>query len=180
MRKFGLVTAMVAAAALSFSSASFADKPEGKGKEKSWKAAKEQKSDSAPEESGALLRALTDNEQQELADLVLEKEYGFSKNSVPVGGTKQLPPGLQKKLDRGGSLPPGWQKKLQRGEVVDREVYREAEKLPDELLRRITGRDDAVELLRVGDRILRVVEGRGTILDVIDLSDRAIRMLESN
>ena len=80
-------------------------------------------------------------------------------------------------MARGGELPPGWQKKFQRGEVLDAETYRTAERLPTELLNRITGRDDAVELLQVGDRILRVTEGRGTILDVIDLTDRAMRML---
>ena len=28
--------------------------------------------------------------------------------------SRELPPGLQKKLARGGSLPPGWEKKLER------------------------------------------------------------------
>jgi hypothetical protein len=32
---------------------------------------------------------------------------------------KKLPPGLQKKLARGGELPPGWQTKVRRGEVLD-------------------------------------------------------------
>jgi len=31
---------------------------------------------------------------------------------------KSLPPGLQKKLARGGTLPPGWQKKIQPVPVV--------------------------------------------------------------
>ncbi len=172
--------------ALSFNPAqsTLAAKPEGKGKDKSWKAAKQSRQQSNEvEQPSALLPELTNAQRDELASLVLEKEYGFTKNSVPTqatGAAKQLPPGLQKKLARGGSLPPGWQMKLQRGEVIDRETYREAEPMPDELLRRVTGREDAVELLRVGDRILRVMEGRGTILDVIDLSDRAIRILESN
>ena len=127
MRRLGVVTAVVVGLGLSLSTQALADKPEGKGKDKSWKAAKQKKAERAePEENSALLRALTDSEQQELADLILDKEYGFSKNSVPKEGSKQLPPGLQKKLARGGSLPPGWQNKLQRGEVLDREVYREA------------------------------------------------------
>ncbi len=32
---------------------------------------------------------------------------------------KSLPPGLAKKLARGGTLPPGWQMKVARGEVMD-------------------------------------------------------------
>lgn len=167
--------------AVAISDSVWAAKPEGKGndkgKDKSWKG---QKSDSegAVEAPRAMPEALTASQQDQLAELILEKEYGFTKNSVPAGSAKRLPPGLQKKLARGGSLPPGWQKKLSRGEVIEKETYEQAEKLPDELLRRITGREDAVELLRVGDRILRVMEGRGTILDVVDLTDRAVRMLE--
>lgn len=176
MSKSFFTVLLVSMLVLGLSAQTFAAKPEGKGKDKSWKAQKHERS----EQPDILLRELTATERDNLAELVLEKEYGFSKNSVPKGEAKQLPPGLKKKLERGGNLPPGWQKKLQRGEVIDRETYTEAERLPDELLRRITGREDAVELLRVGDRILRVMEGRGTILDVVDLSDRAIRMLESN
>jgi hypothetical protein len=40
---------------------------------------------------------------------------------------KSLPPGLQKKVARGGSLPPGWQKKMQPFPV---EVERRLEPLP--------------------------------------------------
>jgi len=40
---------------------------------------------------------------------------------------KSLPPGLQKKVARGGTLPPGWQKKLQPFPV---EVERRLEPLP--------------------------------------------------
>ena len=40
---------------------------------------------------------------------------------------KSLPPGLQKKVARGGALPPGWQKKMQPFPV---EVERRLEPLP--------------------------------------------------
>jgi hypothetical protein len=36
---------------------------------------------------------------------------------------KQLPPGLQKKVNRGGELPPGWAKKMEVGKPLDKEVY---------------------------------------------------------
>ncbi|KEA65724.1 hypothetical protein ADIMK_0036 [Marinobacterium lacunae] len=91
---------------------------------------------------------------------------------------KSLPPGLRKKLERGGELPPGWRDKLVRGEVIDPVIYRNAEHLPSDLLNRLTGRQDGIELLRVGDRIVRVMEGRGTVLDVIDLTDRALGLFE--
>lgn len=36
---------------------------------------------------------------------------------------KQLPYGLQKKLEKGQSLPPGWQQKLIVGERLPRDIY---------------------------------------------------------
>ena len=36
---------------------------------------------------------------------------------------KNLPPGLQKKQQRGQPLPPGWQKKLQKDAILDINVY---------------------------------------------------------
>ncbi|MFC6633416.1 hypothetical protein [Microbulbifer taiwanensis] len=36
---------------------------------------------------------------------------------------KELPPGLQKKVERGDELPPGWQKKLQVGAILEHEIY---------------------------------------------------------
>ncbi|HSG88027.1 MAG TPA: hypothetical protein VLA56_02365 [Pseudomonadales bacterium] len=41
----------------------------------------------------------------------------------PAHGGGQLPPGLQKKVERGGELPPGWQKKLNPGDVLDDDIY---------------------------------------------------------
>jgi len=39
---------------------------------------------------------------------------------------KQLPPGLQKKANKGVALPPGWQKKLAKGEIMDKAVYQQS------------------------------------------------------
>lgn len=36
---------------------------------------------------------------------------------------KELPPGLQKKADKGQPLPLGWQKKLHRGDILDYDIY---------------------------------------------------------
>lgn len=195
MRFSKIIVALFATIALAFSTVGFADKSDAKGKQKLEKHEKykngsskgkstndDQGKDTHPDEADDRA-GLNTRERDALADLILEQEYGFSKSASPDGASnakkqKQLPPGLQKKLARGGSLPPGWEMKLVRGEVLDREIYDQAERLPDELLKRITGRDDAVELLRVGDRILRVAEGRGTILDVIDLTDRALGLME--
>lgn len=37
---------------------------------------------------------------------------------------KGLPPGLQKKSERGQSLPPGWQKKLIVGNILEKDIYK--------------------------------------------------------
>jgi hypothetical protein len=85
-----------------------------------------------------------------------------------------LPPGLQKKLARGGKLPPGWQNKVARGEVLDSEILRHSELLPYELTRNLPELRDGEEIRRVGDKVVRVLEGNGTVIDVIDLADIAL------
>ena len=88
---------------------------------------------------------------------------------------KHLPYGLQKKIDRGGQLPPGWEDKVARGEVLDGEILRYSERLPEELVRRLPSARDGEVIRRVGDKIVRVAQGNGTILDVIDLADVLLR-----
>ncbi len=93
----------------------------------------------------------------------------------PQGKAKKLPPGLQKKLDRGGQLPPGWQTKVARGEVLEAEVLRHSERIPDELARRLPHQYEGEVVRRVGDKVVRVLEGNGTVIDVIDLADIILR-----
>ena len=88
---------------------------------------------------------------------------------------KQLPPGLQKKLARGGQLPAGWQTKVARGEVLDGDILRHSELIPDELARRLPALHDGEAIRRVGDKVVRVLEGNGTVIDVIDLADVLLR-----
>ncbi|GAA0681840.1 hypothetical protein GCM10009104_03230 [Marinobacterium maritimum] len=117
---------------------------------------------------------LSERERRLLRDLVLEEHYGYH----PEGGKhKSLPPGLQKKLARGGELPPGWQDKVRRGEVLDADLYRHGERLPHRYLEQLGHGSEAVELIVLGDRIVRVAEGRGTVLDVVELTDKALEVL---
>lgn len=78
---------------------------------------------------------------------------------------KKLPPGLKKKLERGGSLPPGWQKKVERGEVLDADVYRQARPIPERYLSRLE-HEPGTSVLQVDDRIIRIHDATRTILDV--------------
>lgn len=81
---------------------------------------------------------------------------------------KRLPPGLQKKLARGGELPPGWQKKVARGEVLDTGLYRQSRSLPEELLNRLST-DADTELRLLDDRVIRIMDDSRAILDVLQV-----------
>ncbi|WP_020682511.1 hypothetical protein [Marinobacterium rhizophilum] len=91
------------------------------------------------------------------------------------GGAKSLPPGLQKKLERGGDLPPGWQDKVARGEVLEPDLMRRAHRLPADLNLGLQGYSAGTELLLLEDRVVRIATGQGTVLDVIDIADLLIR-----
>jgi len=75
---------------------------------------------------------------------------------------KSLPPGLQKKLDRGGSLPPGWEKKLVRGEVLEEPIYQQSEVvIPVDSSGNIT--------VRLDDRLVKVIEATREIIDIVEI-----------
>lgn len=73
---------------------------------------------------------------------------------------KKVPPGLQKKVERGGELPPGWQKKLKRGEKIEPEVIEHGEVIE-------TSSDGHVTV-KVDDRIIKVIKNTREIVDIIE------------
>ena len=80
---------------------------------------------------------------------------------------KKLPPGLQKKVDRGGELPPGWKKKLEVGTVLEPQVDEVAKTLPEEILARLPDIPEGTEILEVGGEIVRVIESTREIVDIL-------------
>ncbi|MDH5712001.1 MAG: hypothetical protein OEZ15_10120 [Gammaproteobacteria bacterium] len=78
----------------------------------------------------------------------------FAKND------KQLPPGLQKKADKGQPLPPGWQKKLAKGEKMDEEVYKQGE-----IVVPINSHGEIT--LRVDDKVVRLYKATREIIEVL-------------
>ncbi len=82
---------------------------------------------------------------------------------------KALPPGLAKKLARGGTLPPGWQMKVARGEVMDYEAYNSASPLPEELLRKLSTIPEGTVLIQVGNKIVKVIEASRIIVDLFEI-----------
>ena len=99
------------------------------------------------------------------------KEYlkGVSAKKKNKVKKKSLPPGLAKKLARGGTLPPGWQMKVARGEVMDYEVYNNSMPLPEELLRKLLTIPEGTVLLQVRNKIVKVIEASRTIVDLFEL-----------
>ncbi|MGP4845269.1 hypothetical protein ACTXGQ_14120 [Marinobacter sp. 1Y8] len=75
------------------------------------------------------------------------------------GKSDQLPPGLQKKVDRGEALPPGWAKKLSRGDRFPEEYYRYGE---------VYRVDDRYDRIRLEDRIYRVIRDTREIVDILN------------
>ncbi len=114
---------------------------------------------------GAASREVFDaSDRAVLADYLGSEGYA-------TGGKKpkNLPPGLRKKLERGGELPPGWQAKVARGEVIDLQLYSHAHSLPDDILRRLRRGPDGTSVRRIDDRIVRVADATRTVLDVFYL-----------
>ena len=114
-----------------------------------------------------------------------EEERGFTKEERAVleswqkgnagwkKSDKPLPPGLKKKVARGGELPPGWKKKLEAGAVLEPELDAQAETLPEEILRRLPETEVGTEIIRVGDEIIKVMENSREIIDILKGSGTA-------
>jgi hypothetical protein len=84
-------------------------------------------------------------------------------------GAASLPPGLQKKVSRGGQLPPGWQKRLQKGRPLEAELYRQAEPVPEQLrLKLPVGEAGSIDI-RLEGKIVRLERASREILDVFDI-----------
>lgn len=100
-------------------------------------------------------------ERRIIADYYRAERKGKQKG-LPPGLAKRggnLPPGLQKKLERDGQLPPGLQKRL---EPLPVDLDRKLTRLPDYYQRVIVERD-VILLDRRTNRILDIIE------NVIDL-----------
>ena len=80
---------------------------------------------------------------------------------------KKIPPGLKKKLERGGELPPGWQKKLAKGEILDDRVYRHAVRLDLANHTHSIAQIEGTIVVRVDDRLLRLYEATREIVDIL-------------
>ena len=82
---------------------------------------------------------------------------------------KGLPPGLAKKVARGGELPPGWQKKCVRGEILPEPVFKAAHPLPHELIVKLPPPPVGTITVAIDGKIVRLAKATREILDVFDV-----------
>lgn len=130
---------------------------------------------SVDEAAGVSSRLFTEDEKHLIQSYYHERREHHYRDDGNGSGRdkpkkkKSLPPGLQKKLERGGELPPGWQEKVARGEVLDADLYGYSRSLPEELLRRLPRYVDGTELRFLDDRVIRVMDDSRAILDVLQV-----------
>lgn len=100
-----------------------------------------------------------------------DDDYGkkHKKHKKHKNKKKSIPPGLRKKLERGGELPPGWQKKVQRGEVIDSELYSKSKPLPAQLRRKLPQLEMGTDVREIEGKVVKVLEASGIIVDAFDL-----------
>lgn len=73
---------------------------------------------------------------------------------------KSLPPGLQKKVARGGELPPGWQDKLIVGEYLDYDIYRRGRVV-------LPVGDSGMVTVEIEGRMIRLIEATREIVEIL-------------
>lgn len=76
---------------------------------------------------------------------------------------KSLPPGLQKKLEKGQALPPGWQKKLAPGQFLAQDYYQRSRVISRPAAEGIISiqiEDTIIEVFEHSLEIVRILDGR--------------------
>lgn len=100
--------------------------------------------------------------QKQLLSLVLIGAVGIVPLQAKNDKHGNLPPGLQKKAQRGEPLPPGWQKKISVGEHLDRKVF-EQEAIV------VSSRDrEGLITVRIDGKLVRVMEKSMEIVDILN------------
>ncbi|HWX20525.1 MAG TPA: hypothetical protein VN578_11560 [Candidatus Binatia bacterium] len=117
------------------------------------------------ERRGERRGAFTDEERQTI------QGYAQRYNALPGKHERRLPPGLAKKLARGGRLAPGWEKKCVVGQAVPAEVYAECHPLPSELVVKLPPPPEPALTVTVAveGKVLRLLKATHEILDVFDV-----------
>jgi hypothetical protein len=137
-----------------------------KHEEKAEKHSKKDKEDKSKKDDEPWINVRITNDERSIIEEYLRKYWeDEGKKGKKI---KSLPPGLAKKVARGGSLPPGWQKKVARGEVLPVGIYNEGLPLPD-ILRKRLPHHKGTETIVIDGKVVRLAQATREILDVFDL-----------
>ncbi len=99
-------------------------------------------------------------------------EYVQDYHQKGGGKSKQLPPGLAKKVARGGKLPPGWQQKCAVGEIMPPDVYDQCHPLPSEVVLKMPPPPEPTLTVTIGGKVVRLLKATREILDIFDVNVR--------
>src|SRR5689334_2665464 len=133
---------------------------------------KSKKSDDAPAASGRpdgkMDFSITASERKIIQDYCNGAETKGKKGKK----AKSLPPGLAKKVARGGRLPPGWEKKVVVHAIMPPEVFKECHPLPQEIVVKLPAPPVGAITVAVEGKVVRLMEATREILDVFDVLPR--------
>ena len=107
---------------------------------------------------------ISTSEREVIQSYVTERSIPAKPGKKPKG----LPPGLAKKLERGGSLPPGWEKKFVVGETVPPDVFKICVPLPRAITVKLPPPPTGTILIGVEGKIARIEKETKKILDVFE------------
>jgi hypothetical protein len=85
------------------------------------------------------------------------------------GASGGLPPGLQKKVARGGKLPPGWEKKLKIGHPLETDLYRQAAHVPESIKTRLPAGPAGTIEVKLEGKVVRLYKATREIINVFEL-----------
>ena len=110
-----------------------------------------------------------ENERRVINDY--SRAHPEAREQKPKNGQAQrpLPPGLQKKVAKGGKLPPGWQKKCSKGEVLQPGVFEHCRPLPEEIIVKLPPPPPRTILVTIDGKVVRLAKATREILVVFDV-----------
>lgn len=90
-------------------------------------------------------------------------ERDYKEEKINQHKQKEIPHGLQKKLDNGERLPAGWEKKLAKGQIVDDHILHSGRILNTNLYPNVINSD----IYQVENKIFRISRDTKEILDIL-------------
>lgn len=162
MKKHTLTLMSFAVAVALSSSAAVAKNDHKKGhKGKPQHAEKTQHNDNRVTERDAVEQGFSVKEHELIQDYYHRHRYD--------SGRTTLPRGLEKKYQRTGELPPGWQKKINRGEILPVDIYNYGHQLPVDLRRSLPLGPVGSKVIEVEGKVIRLMENTREIIDILEI-----------